>query len=337
MPQETNRPLRLLVIVTPSFNLLATTGFVDPLRAANYLAGTVRVGWQFASTEGGMVKASNGMSVETRALAGVASDSFDIVVVSSSWSPEAHAEPQLLIALRRWARNGATIGALDTGAFILAQAGLLKGRRATVHYEHIDALGELHDDIDVSEDLFVLVPQRFTCSGGAAAIDMGLHILRSHCGNSLANAAARYIFHPTIRPENSPQNPLTLEPLGYTTPKALRQVIALMEKHLEEPLTIPEFCNRVGMSQRQINRLFERYIGKTAVIYYRDIRLDRARGLVTQTDLQMAQIAAASGFTSQAHFSKAYRERFGISPRTDRSEGRIPFEFRAWPMHRKDS
>lgn len=336
MPQETNHTLKLLMIVTPSFNLLATTGFIDPMRAANYLDGKARVSWQLASTEGGMVKASNGISVETRPLSELASESFDIVVVSSSWSPEAHAASQLLVALRRWARNGTTIGALDTGAFILAQAGLLGGRGATVHYEHIDALGELHNDIRVSEDLFVLEPQRFTCCGGAAAIDMGLHILRSHCGNALANAAARYIFHPTIRAESAPQNPPTLEPLGYTTPKALRQIITMMEKHLEEPLTIPELCDKVGLSQRQINRLFERYIGKTPVLYYRDIRLDRARGLVTQTDLQMAQIAAASGFASQAHFSKAYRERFGVPPRIDRAEGRIPFEFRAWPMHRKD-
>lgn len=335
MPQETDRTLKILLIVTPNFNLLATTGFVDPMRAANYLDGTAHVNWQFASVEGGLVKASNGLSVETRALSEIASETFHIVVVSSSWSPEAHASPQLLVPLRRWARAGVTIGALDTGAFILAQAGLLDGKRATVHYEHIDALGELHDDIEVSEDLFTLTPQRFTCCGGAAAIDMGLHFLRSHCGNALANAAARYIFHPTIRPEGSPQNPSAIEPLGYTAPRALRQIITEMERNLEEPLPIPELCERVGLSQRQINRLFERYIGKTPVLYYRDIRLDRARGLVTQTDLQMAQIAAASGFTSQAHFSKAYRERFGIPPRADRSEGRIPFEFRAWPMHRR--
>lgn len=335
MPQETDRMLKLLMIVTPNFNLLATTGFIDPLRAANYLDGVAHASWQFASVEGGLVQASNGLSVPTRPLSEIAGDSFHIVVVSSSWSPEAHAAPPLLVALRRWARGGVTIGALDTGAFILAQAGLLDGRRATVHYEHIDALAELHADIDVSENLFTLGPQRFTCCGGAAAIDMGLHFLHLHCGEALANAAARYIFHPAIRPEGAPQNPSALEPLGYTAPRALRQVITEMERNLEEPLPIPELCERVGLSQRQINRLFERYVGKTPVLYYRDIRLDRARGLVTQTDLQMAQIAAASGFASQAHFSKAYRERFGIAPRTDRSEGRIPFEFRAWPMHRR--
>ena len=335
MPQQTDRTLKLLVIVTPNFNLLATVGFMDPLRAANYLDGLAHFRWTLASIEGGSMPASNGLAIETRRLAELMDHQFDVVVISSSWSPESHASPQLLIALRKWARSGVTIGALDTGAFIVAQAGLLKNGCATVHYEHIDSLHELYDDVNVSEDIFVLSKNRFSCCGGSASIDMGLHMVRSQCGNALANAAARYIFHPTMRPEGTPQNPSVMEPLGHTTPTALRQIIAEMEKNLEEPISIPELCDRVGLSQRQVDRLFERYVGKSPILYYRDIRLDRARGLVTQTNLQVSQIAAATGFSSQAYFSKAYKERFGISPRSDRFEGRIPFEFRAWPMHRK--
>lgn len=164
---------------------------------------------------------------------------------------------------------------------------------------------------------------------------MGLHLVRSRLGGSLANAAARYIFHPVMRPEEAPQNPAASEPLGHTTPAALRRIISAMEKNLEEPVPIPELCGLVGLSHRQVDRLFERYVGKSPILYYRDIRLDRARGLVTQTDLRMSEVAAATGFAAQAHFSKAYKERFGIAPRRDRSEGRIPFEFRAWPMHHR--
>lgn len=335
MPQQNPDLFRLLVIVTPNFNLLATTGFVDPMRAANYLSGKSKFSWSFASGEGGMVAASNGMHIDTRPISDFAAQSFDMVVVSSSWSPEKHASSNLLMALRRWARAGSSFVALDTGAFILADARMLEGRRATTHYEHIDSLKELHGDIDVTEDLFVLSPQRFTCCGGSASIDLGLRVVATRCGNELANAAARYIFHPAIRNEGAPQNPAVSEPLGHTAPTVLRQIIAEMEKHLEDPVSIPYLCNRIGVSQRQVNRLFARFIGRSPILYYRDIRLDRARGLVTQTDLQMSEIAAASGFFSQAHFSKAYRERFGITPRDDRSEGRIPFEFRAWPMYRK--
>ncbi|MBN9273381.1 MAG: helix-turn-helix domain-containing protein, partial [Mesorhizobium sp.] len=117
--------------------------------------------------------------------------------------------------------------------------------------------------------------------------------------------------------------------------QTVRQVISIMELHLEQTLTIPELCRKVDISQRQLDRLFKQYVGKPPALYYRDIRLDRARGLVTQTDMLMSEIAIASGFSSQVHFSRAYRERFGLSPRSDRVEGRIPFEFRAWPMHRK--
>jgi transcriptional regulator GlxA family with amidase domain len=326
--------LRLLVLVTPNFNLAATAAFIDPLRASNYLDGASHFRWKFASPEGGRIDASNGMSVLTTRLTEVVDEPFDIVLVSSSWAPEAHSSPHLVNALRRWARAGVTIGALDTGAFILAEAGLLEGLRATVHYEHIDSFHEVHEGTNICEEIFVLESKRFTCSGGLAAADLGLQIVRTRHGDALANAAARYIFHPGLRPQGTPQNPASVEPLGHSTPGAVRRAIDEMERNLEEPLSIPELCRRVGRSQRQIDRLFARYVGKSPTLYYRDIRLDRARGLVTQTELSMSEIAVASGFSSQVHFSKAYRERFRISPRSDRVEGRIPFEFRAWPMHR---
>lgn len=211
----------------------------------------------------------------------------------------------------------------------------------------VDQNGENHDDkagnqavAEISlahgqQDRPADVINRFTCAGGTASVDLGLHILRGVCGDSLANAAARYIFHPGARRPGNPQNPPGVAPLGHATPESVRRIIAEMEGNLEEPLTIPELCDEARILQRQINRLFIRYVGKTPQLYYRDVRLDRARGLVTQTELPMSEIAVASGFASQAHFSKAYHERFGIQPRVDRVKGRIPFEFRAWLMHRK--
>jgi transcriptional regulator GlxA family with amidase domain len=307
--------------------------FLDPFRAANYLEGATRFQWGLASAAGGPCLASNGVVVDTASLEAVQAETFDIVVVSSSWTPEAVGTPHLLAALRRWARAGSIVGGLDTGAFILADAGLLDGRRATVHYEHIDAFKELHPAVEVSEDIFVHDGNRFTCSGGMACCDMALHIVSASHGDALANAAARYIFHPTLRPAGTSQNPAGAEPLGSTVPDTVRRAIAVMERHLENAISIPEICAIAGISHRQLGRLFARYIGRPPAIYYRDIRLDRARSLVTQTDMLLSEIAIASGFSSQVHFSRAYRERFGLPPRTDRIDGRIPFEFRAWPMH----
>jgi transcriptional regulator GlxA family with amidase domain len=335
MSDKAKAALKLLIVVTPNFNLAATMGFLDPFRASNYLDGSILFRWDVVSAAGGDQIASNGVSIGTKALRDLRSEAYDIVIVSSSWAPEMNNSAPLQGALQRWARAGTTIGGLDTGAFILAEAGLLKGKRATTHYEHIDALKELYPDTDVTEDLFVFDGKRITCCGGSAATDFGLHIIRSLHGEAIANAAARYVFHQSLRPQGAPQNPSAIEPLGSTAPTVLKAAIKIMEENLEEALSIPQICKRLRLSQRQLDRLFSRYVKKSPVLYYRDIRLDRARGLVTQTDMRLSEITVASGFSSLSSFSRAYRERFGLSPRADRVEGRVPFEFRAWPMHRK--
>lgn len=333
MVKDSKAPLSILVIVMPNFNLAATVGFIDPFRAANYLEGRTHFRWGVASIPGGAVVASNGMTVETKALSAVQDERPNVAIVSSSWAPEAHAGPVLQAVLRRWARAGVTLGALDTGAFILARLRLLTGRRATVHYEHLDAFKELYPDIKVSDQLFVFDGARITCCGGGAAVDFALHIIRHARGETLANSAARYLFHERLRPQGARQNSSTVEPLGSTVPITVRKAIQVMEEHLETALAIPQICQRIGISQRQLDRLFLRFARQSPAIYYRDIRLDRARGLVTQTEMPLSEVAIASGFSSQVHFSRAYRERFGIAPRRDRIEGRIPFEFRAWPLH----
>jgi len=333
MAKDSKAPLSIFVIVMPNFNLAATVGFIDPFRAANYLEGCTHFRWGVASIPGGAVVASNGMTVETKALSAVQDETPNIVIVSSSWAPEAHGSPVLDAVLRRWARAGVTVGALDTGAFILARFRLLTGRRSTVHYEHLDALKELHPDIKVSDQLFVFDGDRITCCGGEAVVDFALHIIRRARGDTLANSAARYLFHERLRPQGARQNSSPIEPLGSTVPTTVRKAIQVMEEHLETALPIPQICQSIGISQRQLDRLFLRFVRQSPALYYRDIRLDRARGLVTQTELPLAEVAVASGFSSQVHFSRAYRERFGIAPRRDRIEGRIPFEFRAWPVH----
>jgi AraC family carnitine catabolism transcriptional activator len=325
--------LSLLVIVMPNFNLAATVNFIDPLRAANYLDGRTHFRWGTASIAGGPVVASNGMTIETKSLASVRDESPDMVMVSASWAPELHTSPALHSALRRWARAGITLVALDTGAFILAKLGFLAGRRATVHYEHLDAFKELYPDIDASDQLFVVDGDRITCCGGGAALDCALHLIRRKGGDTLANSAARYLLHERLRPHGAKQSAHPLEPLGRTVPVLVRNAIQLMEENLEVALPIPQICQRIGISQRQLDRLFRRFVRQSPAIYYRDIRLDRARGLVTQTDMPLSEVAVASGFSSQVNFSRAYRERYGMAPRSDRIEGRIPFEFRAWPLH----
>ncbi|MEL6480212.1 MAG: GlxA family transcriptional regulator [Pseudomonadota bacterium] len=326
-------PLRVVVLVTPHFNMSATAAFLDPLRVTNYLDSRPHFAWTLASAEGGAIPSSNGFTVLTEAIADLARPPA-IAIVSSSWTPENHGAAPVLAALRRWARFGASLGAIDTGAFVLAEAGLLDGYRATVHYEHMDAFAELYPKVELAEDLYVFDRDRMTTCGGSAATDMSLQLVRSLLGAARANAAARYIFHERIRPAGERQLPELGEPLGATVPAKLRAAIKLMEQHLEATVSIPEIAEQVGLSSRQLERLFAEFICVSPMQYYRDIRLDRARGLVTQTEMPVWEIAVACGFASPEHFSRAYRARFGVPPRTDRLEGRVPFEFRAWPMPR---
>ncbi|MEM9578886.1 MAG: GlxA family transcriptional regulator [Pseudomonadota bacterium] len=328
------RATELRVAVTPFFNLAATMAFIDPFRAANYLEGMTLFRWQIVSETGGMVMASNGVEVNTCRFSDARMSEADMLIVSSSWEPERHVSSAMRAILREAAKRQAVLGGLDTGAFVLAHAGLLENYTATVHYEHIDAFQELFPNTGLSEALWVIDRRRVTCCGGAASLDLALHLIQQSHGSALANAAARYVFAPPVRNYGASQYPETAEPLGNSVPKSVRAAIRVMEAHLETPLSIAEVCKRVGLSHRQLDRLFAQCVRKTPALYYRDIRLDRARGLVTQTDLAMAEIAVASGFSGQVHFSRAYKERFGLPPSKDRVQGRIPFEFRAWPMHR---
>ncbi len=336
MPDTALKPLEIVVLITPHFNVSATTSFIDPFRVANYLSGTARFSWTYVSETGGHVESSSGMVVETKTLSAVTTGNPWLVVVNTSWTPERHASPQLMAALQKWDAGGSITGGLDTGAIVLATAGLLKGKTATVHYEHIDAFIEIAADTKVTENMFVLDGRVFTCCGGTASTDLGLRFVHSVMGESTANAAARYLFHHDVRGEDRSQNPKGPEPMGYVTSDSVRAAIDLMEANLEVTLSIPTIADELGLSQRQLSRLFRQYVHKSPVEYYRDIRLDRARGLVTQTELKFSEIAAASGFNSQVHFSRAYNQRFGLSPSADRIEGRVPFEFRAWPMFKPD-
>lgn len=326
----------ILVLVTPHFNLAATMGFLDPFRAANYLAGRQLFQWRIASETGGACRASNGLELSTAPLEEVRQAQPDMVIVSSSWTPEAFTSEPLLAAIRRCARTGSYVAGLDTAAFILAEAGLLKERKAAVHYEHIDAFGEKYPNTEITEDLFVHDRAIGTCCGGAAAGEFALFLLHGLVGDALTNDCAKYLFHNTLRGPGTHQIDARLEPLGNTAPPKVRQAIAIMERHLETLISIPDLCKLAGISQRQLNRLFQDYVRTSPQLYYRDIRLDRSRGLVTQTELPISEIALACGFPSHVHFSRAYKNRFGLPPRQDRIEGRVPFEFRAWPMYRPE-
>ena len=321
------------MLLLPGFNAMAAQAFLDPFRAANYLRGQSLYRWPLISLQGGDVTASNAFAITGTQAYGTVGEDLDFLVVNASWAPERFQAAALQNWLRRQARQGVAMAALDTGAFVLAQAGLLKGHRATVHYEHLAAYRELFPDCEATEGLFVFDRDRLTCCGGLAAGDMALEIIRLQQGLDLANAAARYIFHDRLRPGDAGQLPRAREPVGTAAPGQLRAAIILMERNLEQPLKIGVIASKLGLSQRQLERLFQANCGVSPLRYYLDVRLDRARGLVTQTDMALVEVAAACGFSSAVQFTRSYKQRFGLPPSRDRIEGRVPFQFRSFPSH----
>lgn len=328
----------IAVLAMPGFNMLATTAFLDPFRAMNYLQRQHRYDWHIVSPEGGDVTASNGMAMTgTEAVSNHMSD-VDMIVVSASWTPEAFASPPVLAWLRRQERRGAMIGGIDTGAFVLAYGGLLGGHLAAVHFEHHASFLEIFSSEKLSQEAFSLDHNRFSSAGGTAATDLALALLSRLDGPAAAREAARYLYHHSFadRPEMMPPqeaNTAALQTTGGQSlpphlPQKLEDVIRMMEDHLENVLAIEVFAARVRLSQRQLERYFKAHLNTTPVKYYLQRRLNHARSMVTQTSLPMIEVAMASGFTSQEHFSRSYRKAFGVAPSADRQISRVPFQMR---------
>ncbi|MEM7170857.1 MAG: GlxA family transcriptional regulator [Pseudomonadota bacterium] len=327
---------RLGFVLLPSFNGMATLACIDPFRVANYLSAAELYRWQLLSLDGNPVQASSGISVAVDGAIDGAIENrpkLDMVFVCASWTPEAFKDSSFFGWLRQSARQGCTIGGLDTGAVVLAHAGLLDGYQATAHYEHLNGLKELFPDILVLPDLMVFDRDRITCGGGVAAVDMALEIIRMQQGIDLANATARYIFHDRLRPPGESQLHPVHEPVGTTVHKSLLKAISLMEHNVEKPLPLKTIARESGLSLRHMERLFRSHAHETPARFYLNLRLDRARGLITQTELQVLAVAVACGFSSAEHFTRVYRRRFSITPREDRHAGRIPFQYRAMPLH----
>ncbi|XDZ66925.1 GlxA family transcriptional regulator [Alphaproteobacteria bacterium LSUCC0684] len=320
---------RIGMILVPDFNLLAATAFLDGFRAANYLSGIRLYEWTILSPSGSSIRASNGMVMAAGPLDQQnLADVFDMVVVNSSWTPEAHRSPQLFNWLRQQARAGARLGGLDTGVFLLGYAGLLGEARYVVHFEHIAALREIFPDINIDAGLFSLEASRFSAAGGVATLDLALTMIGEVHGADLAQAAQSYVFHERIRTGVERQTDFHMSGGGFV-PRILAEALNIMQSHLDQPLKISEIAHKAGISQRQLDRIFVQYTGQSPVRNYLEIRLSHAHRLVTQTDLNLLEVAVASGFSSREHFSRAYKKRFGLTPSAGRLQGRTPFQFRA--------
>lgn len=309
-------PQKIAFLLLDKFSLMAFSSASEPLRIANWLAEKTLYEWTLLTVDGTPATASNNMQAVADAAIGE-TDFFPMTVVCASFHPEQVTSPKVLNWLRRQDRKGASLGAIDTGAHVLASAGLLNGYQATIHWVHQSAFAESFPDVTVVPDVYVVDRDRFTSSGGAAAMDMVLHLIQAQHGREFAISVADQFTYSRIREGHDPQR----NALNQRLRTANRNVIGaveLMESHLEDPIRPGDIAAMLGISLRELERCFKKSLKSTPGYYYRMLRLDKARSLLQQTDMTVLEVAVSCGFTSSAHFSRCYRERFGHPPSQNR-------------------
>ena len=297
--------------------MIAFTSAIEPMRMANRNSGNELYRWSVFTVDGLAEKASNGLEITPDGSLDSADDISILFVcggaeISDAWSK------QLQFSLRRIAkRNNIIIGALCTGSYLLARAGLLDGYKCTIHWENIASLREEFSNVQVSDDLYLFDRDRITCAGGQASLDMMLKLINDRHGSKLVTLISEQFMCERIRSSDDRQRiPLHLA-LGSNQPK-LTEAVTLMEANTEEPISLDELSHYVGISRRQLERLFQKHLNCVPTRYYLNLRLNRARLLLLQTSKSIVDIALACGFISAPHFSKCYRDLFGIPPRDER-------------------
>ena len=309
--------VRIAFLLVPRFSMMAFAAAVEPLRSANRLSGSRLFEWQLVSTDGGPVEASNGISVAAQGPLAELDKADMIIACAGLEAPEVERSIKVHHQLRRLAHHGTVVGAISSGSFLLAEAGLLAGRRCTVHWEYLEAFRARYPQLEVSEDLYVIDRNVFTCSGGTAALDMMVHFISQVGGSRLALAVAEQFIHPQVRTQEEQQR-LDLHARYHIENPKLIQVISLMEGALDEPMELREMARRANISVRQVERLFREHIGSSPKAFYLDLRLAKARTLLRRTVGSLRTIALECGFGSPSHFCHAYKRRYGIPPTHER-------------------
>jgi transcriptional regulator GlxA family with amidase domain len=304
-------------LTLPNYSLIACANAIEALRMANRVSARAAYKWQLLTLDGVPARASNGMSLQPTASLGTAR-AFDIVFVCGGVDIRRSTGRGVLSALRRLAREHVPLGALCTGSFALAEAGLLSGYRCAIHWENLAAIREEFPDIQFLDDLYTIDRERITCTGGVAPLDLMLTLIRARLGAGIAERVANQFIVERGRRASEHQ------PLEPTIPSGaaherLEAAVRLIQGKLDERLRIGAVAAEVGLSTRQIERLFKRHFGQTPAALWKRWRLERARTLLTQTAMPITDVSVACGFSTAAHFSTAYRLQFGCTPSNERS------------------
>lgn len=304
--------------------MIAFATAVEPLRLANRFLPEHAYEWRLVSGDGKPVTASNGLSINVDASLSdhkrIRCDQVGatLILVCAGLGVERYRNADLFSWLRRMHGHGVAVGGLCTGAWVLAEAGLLENRCCAIHWENLPGFSERFPDIEAHSNLFELHGNIYTCAGGTAALDMMLHIICDDLGETIATKVCEQCLADRVRDPRDRQRLPLRSRLGIHNAKLL-DIIELMEANIAEPLSLAEISDRAGLSRRHIERLFRQHLGRSPARYYLETRLELARHLLRQSDMHVVEVAMASGFVSASHFSKCYRSLFETSPQADRT------------------
>lgn len=320
-------PYRIGLLLIDGFALMSYAAAVEPLRAANLLAGEmlyeichIGCGSAVCTSEvcaSGVCTSSGGAKVPATGQVGRGHD-FDLVLVVAGGDPIAFRDPPTFQWLRLLSRKGVKLGGVSGGPAVLALAGLMEGRRMTVHWEHAAALSELAPGLMLERTLYVIDRDRISCAGGTAPLDLMHALITEQHGAAFARRVSDWFLHTEVRQSAGPQRAGLSQRYG-TTSLAVLLAIEAMENHIADPLALDQLARLSGVSPRHLNRLFREKLGSSTMEFYRRLRLEKARSLLQQLPMSITEIALATGFSNPGHFAICFRENFGFTPSSARA------------------
>jgi transcriptional regulator GlxA family with amidase domain len=304
--------LRLTMLVFSGASIMCVASAIDPLRAANRIAGRTVFDWTLVSSDGEPAVTTSGLPVAVSRRFDPAVKT-DVLVAVGGFGTRHETAPQLIAGFRRVAKSARAVGGVEAGGWLLGRAGLLDGRAATTHWEDLEDFAASFPNADVRPDRYVIDGPVFTTGGASPTFDLMLHLVRSRLGMAVALDVASVFIYDQARAAADAQPLVSLGRLDGYDPR-LAQAIRLMESHVDVPLTVSAIARRVGLSARALELLFGRAIDESPGAYYLRLRLNAARRLVLDTAEPMADIAARTGFSSASAFSRAFAGAFGQPP-----------------------
>lgn len=306
-------------ILIDGFSLMSLSSAVEPLRAANHLSGKKLFEITFIPGNGTRAHSSIGIVSEGKSIADSGYD-FDLVFVVSAGNPFTYKSPELIKYIKMLASKRAQLGGISGGAVLLARAGVMTNRTFTVHWDHFEALQEMSTNFLLTRSLYVIDQGRYTCAGGIAPMDMMSAIITSQHGRDLAKAVNDWFIYTSVRDAGDPQRIGLVEKYNVHHP-AVICAIELMQNHISDPLTSDQLAKLSSIGERQLSRLFQKYLGKKVNAFYSEIRLEHAHTLVQQTSMAIIEIAISTGYESVVYFSQRFKGVYGYTPSDMRKVG----------------